>query len=456
MFVAQEIIQDDRDERRWQILRPEPRHLLGEYPLSFWSVRDLRLQRDLSMLGLNYARIPKDRLAWDIPVLHQCFSRLVKLISQNCNAFPEAIDWVSCTKHRSLSSVPEPFFVFSPVQGRGISPLKSDEPDREKKVERLCKSVANLLRDIHQNGAVLRALPLRGLRRNPANQVIQIASFYTLQSIADFQGFNPYEAGFHPSPRYAAPECFASSSTLTPATDVYALGCLLLEYLGVALPEHPIPPNELDALCLSLNLSPWWQRFFKLALHEVPEARFQGMSEVLAYVLSRGQPTPRQNTHARQAPTPHAPRTKRPDAPPAALLIWGEQLQPKDQRFDIHKLLRDLQARYSLGPLLYFALEQNNMDNPYFQLLRKLSFQIVPYRFRDSISSFLQDASRQWSPTPRHLIVGNLDQSGIQTLIKIAEQSRVHFEVFSTGGRPLAHQGKAVDARSYLQQKTSF
>ncbi len=423
MFARGEIIQDERGERRWQILRLELQRLGGDYPLVLWSVRDLRLQRDLSMLSLYHARIPQDRLQWDIPVLHQCFSRLVKAISVNCNAFPEAIDWFTCVKHQAPSPNPEPLFVFSPIQGLQISALKEDEADREQKLGRLCKHVANLLRDIHQSGSILRALPLVGLRRNLTNHSIQIAHFYTLQMVTESQGFNPYEAGFHPSPCYAAPECFAPSAVLTPATDVYALGRLLLEYLGVPVPAHCYSPDELDSVCASLQLPLWWHRFFKLALHEIPEGRFQGMAEVLAYVLSRGQPEQFVASNANRPPAspPHVPRTQRVDAPAAALLLWAHDLHTKGQRFDLHALLKGLQARYSLGPMLYFVQEQRDMQNPFFQLLRKLSFEIIPFRSPEAALQILQDSSARWRGVPRHLIVGRSDQAASQILVQIAQ-----------------------------------
>ena len=472
------LLEDERQERRWRITDKGFPFPGGDCPLRVWPVADLRLhERPLHLIALNYEGIPKTRLVWDIPLLRTAFSRLVRAMSPNLSFLPEPIDLIAFL-HNNLPAeiaLGEPALILEAPKGSRIFPPRSkDLAYRIRWMRQLCLNLAHSLRELHHRGTLLRALPLAGIRRNEANKTFSTLSFQYLLSMDDFRGYHPHEAAIHPPAQYAAPECFAPNGHLTPAADVYALARLLLEALGEELQPAPLSPDEIDAVCARQSLPPTWTRFFKLALAIEPTLRFDGMREVLTYINSDGAST-HPNAGRRLSTAPSAssspprlsgrlsttqpslsaqPRNYRDDAPPAALIVWTHQLSPKDLSFDYHAFLRDLQPRFSLAPLLAFALEQQDPDNLFFQFLRRIGFQLITLPSHALQAHVLDDCFARWRDTPRLFLLANAKEYAASHLLKQAQAHHIQAEFYYTDGSP-PPETTAHPAKKYQKPKTT-
>lgn len=446
-----EALHDAQGEARWEC-QNGPFHDPSESPfVQRWFVKDLRLSRRLKMLSLDYKGIPSERLPWDVPLLRTAFLQLVQALSPNHLCLPEPIDLLR-VKHPHLQeglAQGEPLLVYAEPSGHPLRVLKGlSQQKRVHHMRRLCLYTAYALKDLHRHGCLLRALPLESMRRNPTNGSMSIAAFSSLCQRHLFTGFQRYEVGLHPARTHAAPECFTDTNELSPAADVYALGRLLLEALGEALPPQPYTEDELDQIIRRQKLPPFWGRFLKLTQRDTPDERFDGMQDVIVYVNSEGQ----HRSSKRKGPNAQ-PQTKRTDAPSASLLIWNPGLTHHKQRFQFKAFLRHCQRLYSLDTLLFFTYEQRDMNNAFFQFIRSLSFEVVPLTKNTPYDRVLQDTKARWEQSSRLLILGHGRQHGVRVAVDLAEQSGQTLSLFLTGG-PQPQGVSCLETTSFLDKGT--
>jgi hypothetical protein len=272
------------------------------------------------------------------------------------------------------------------------------------------------------------------LRRNPANDTIAIFSFYSLCRQQDFTGYNQFESSLNPSHTYAAPECFAHKGSLSPAADVYALARMLIEFIGEKLPSRIYEYDELKELCMRNGLNQVWMRFFNLSLHPNPESRFDGMNEVIRYINSDGDPMPYNRSHSGQASQDrsfHNLRLERGDAPSAALLVWDELTLQRTERLDYRKFVSHCQARYSLKPMLFFTKEQKDLNNNFFQFLRRLGFEIITFRKEQSVRQIISDLKARWQNVSNLVCIGSFNYEGLEEFLSTASQFKISAEVYT-------------------------
>ncbi len=444
-FECDEVLQDEHREHRWRILGPAPgRGIVGTRT---WRVRDLRpdLVRDLFLVVLNYDGYDVGRRRWDVPVLRGEFENMARSLGGNLGFFPEAVDYFRFeNRHDTMPEglrVGEPALVYALPPGMPEQVLSTPKPgvrdqeeDRLFLLSRLFHHVARVLRELHRSGSVIRQIPLCSLLRNTVTYKQYISGFETLRPMRGFEGFNELAPGLHPDRRHAAPECFAEKGWLSPRTDVYAIGRLLLEALGVKLDASPLSPYDLDRTIGGLMLPDLWRRLLLLCLAPDPARRFDNCGEAIQFIASGGTAVPSAGTGAGRAPTstptaagtsaamPSArgcrerseegaqihpngafvvpdsnscgdrasappviapgagtwhptsrPRVsmERADRPPAALLVVANLWLPHGVGLDYRRLVAEFQGRYSLTPRLCFVEETADMaQNPFHTLLR--------------------------------------------------------------------------------------
>lgn len=450
LFRPGECIQDEQNERRWEIVSGPISHPAESHFLHRWMVRDQKLMRTVNMLCLNYASIPNERLLWDVPLLRAAFLQLIEALSPNHLCLPEPVDLVKCRHPHLPDSLAsgEPMLLYTEPSGHPLRPFQMlARPKRLQLLRRLCLYTAYALRDLHRYGCLLRALPLDCMRRNSSNGAMLISAFSSLCRSHEFTGFHRYEAGLHPALQYAAPECFVERGTLGPPADVYALGRLLIEALGEVLPPRLYTEDELESMAAKHKLPPFWTRFLKLTQHDNPSDRFDGMQDVIVYVNSEGK---NRTSLSRQSRTSQPiPRTQRPDAPSAALLIWNPGLVNHHQRFSFKSFLRRCQSLYSIETILFFAHEQKNMDNAFFRFLRSLSFDIVPLARHASHKDVLRDTRARWDACQHLVVVGHTRQFGVQSLLEMAQERDQKVSLYLTGG-PQPQGISCLDPSAFL------
>jgi hypothetical protein len=307
-------------------------------PVTRWRVEDCRHDPTVTFVKLrddhHDIKVPMVRTAvgvcinyhdkrvddWMIQDWRRQFVEACEAASGNFAGLPEPLDFYHIrTTDREVPDHLrdlEPFFVYTYGQAREVFRLHpdrvSDSEDLARQVKNFVYDLAYILRALHQNGLVLRQLPLTSLRWLPVMRKYFLGEFLSLSR----QGPSEY----HPNipflvlqPCFSAPECFDSAGRLTPATDVFALGKTLLMWLGRRFQyNEPVLSDVAAALAeIDIKFRPMLPepvvRFLKLALQRDPRQRPQHMGEVMALITGREPAPPPKPVPSRKS-NPRKPR----------------------------------------------------------------------------------------------------------------------------------------------------
>ena len=212
----------------------------------------------------------------------------------NFSGLPEPIDYF--TINNNDPGVPPdeakkmPFIIFhygdtTPVNGCPY--WVKDERQLFNHLKKLAYSVGFTMRALNNKGIAQRQVTLQNLRFLQTIKSYVIAEFFSLCRFDRNGGqYDPHRPHLVLNPLYSAPECF-STEELSPATDVYALAILLLQYMGARI-EKPIK-NENDVITLLADIEkqhkfavrPSVVRALKLALRTAPRQRPREFSDFI-------------------------------------------------------------------------------------------------------------------------------------------------------------------------------
>jgi len=224
------------------------------------------------------------------------FKEACECVSGNYAGLPEAVDYFDtvCTDPGLPADMRNawPFFVYhcpsttppfkvGPKQARNAEVLYG-------KSKKMAAAIAHTLKALHADGIVIRQLEMNNLRFCWVTRSYMIAEFFSLCRMG------PVDADPHRPPlcikrHLSAPECFTDGARLSPATDVFAIAALLLDFLGVPFRPGDPPVSEglvINKLAAAENrfgfaLKPEMSRAVKLALAANPADRPASMGQFL-------------------------------------------------------------------------------------------------------------------------------------------------------------------------------
>lgn len=455
------ILQDHRQECRWKV-----GHLIETRNCyRIWKVYDQSTAgvRECRLLGLHYAKVPQEVRSEGITQIRRSFFDALKGLSLNFSFLPTSIDLFTITNQVDRMEYElrekEPLLVFAPPPGFKPSTMGADASNLKiSRLKNLVNQCLSNLEQLHNKQWIIRELPLSQIRLNHIHFSPQLWGFTALYSL---RTPSPRLAQFHllHSPVFTAPECLSQSQTLSPATDIYALGKLILQL--VLTPQQvsqlfsASPQGILEGV-ETLQLPQSWLRFLSLCLQEQPQQRFQNATEALQFLSS-------------MAPKPHPPPQRQkvwtyretPQLPKALLVIWAEGLTSYREQINFHKLYQRFQYRYTLSPRLFFQKSKNvssepQSANPFFALLKdKFLMEVVEWTRGDQPMQLLNDYLEPLFPEVETLIlVAASDVFVIQKLFEMPYLTECHIHwAYKGSWRPQQDVAELIDIGEFLQHK---
>lgn len=282
------------NETFWKLKKWE-----GRDKLTCFELEDTRLQQPLRRTV--YGATP-DFYHMDDPLhmlsLKSQLEEAWQCASKNVAGLPECID--NFFFHNTDTNIPEdlrktmPFYIYhysdtAPVRLWRDSNIGAIQAY----LKRVSYSVAFTMRALHGHGIAVRQVLPDNLRFQHTAGTFVLAEFFSLCRFdANGSQYNPHKQHLVLQERYCAPECF-STAVLTPATDVFALGILLLRLLGAnistpienegQLNQHFVNIEKARKIKLSTDLI----RTLKLALKADPKKRTQTPNDFLMLLTGR-------------------------------------------------------------------------------------------------------------------------------------------------------------------------
>jgi serine/threonine protein kinase len=396
------LLNDSLGSPRWEVLGLQ--QTLHTYSLFRVKDRHPLLDRELYLMTLNYDHLPGKNLAMEVADLRHAFDSMIRILCGNFTFLPEPVDQIVFT--RTESRLPDEFqdkdpgLIFSLPAGFQLSRHTALQSDRTwHNISRMVKNVLATLNVLHRRQIVMQALPLHTIVMSHTTFQPYFIGMDSLILMTDFKGFNPNKAALRPDSQFCAPECYDANGYLSPATDIYALGKLVLQvilseqrYQKLFPSTEPFPfdfQNRVNAL----NLPPSWARMLCLCLHPAPKERFQDGWEVIQYLKNPDQERSRIShketlkparpaSAQRPAPGPKQPWSYRPNnrLPAAAMIICADYLTNHDEQLDFMKIYYEFMLKFNLTPRVFFQRrgKATNMDeNPFFLML-KSKFKLEP------------------------------------------------------------------------------
>jgi len=433
-FQPNEIIKDKRGENRWKVTGM----IQQKRFYTIFQVEDQtpNLERCLYMMTLNYNALPGKNHLFEISDLRHSFHQMAEILCMNYTFLSEPADLLRFTNTQDKMDdslrADEPALVFAQPQGFPLPrQTRIEKKNTWYKVQSTVRACLKTLSALHRNKVVIRALPLYSIILSHTTFKPYFFGFDTLIRMNAFKGYNPCKVCLEPEALYSAPECFDPRGYLSPATDIYALGKLVLQ---IILSEYKFKnffpaddpfPADIQNRINKLKLPLLWSRFLSLSLNPSPDLRFQNTFEVERFFWSKGEPPDRSKRQAKPArPKPFrkdkpAQRTywkytTNPQLPPAALVIWNTDLTQRQEQFDFKGFYRKFMYQYSIEPRLFFQFTNKPVDqnHPFFKML-KGTFGLK------IISETTQETSEQ-----TRLLFNNLVPESINNLIIVAHSDQ--------------------------------
>lgn len=390
------LLSDSMGTPRWELLGLQ--QALNTYSLFRVKDRHPVLDRELYLMILNYDHLPGKNLAMEVADLRHAFDSMIRILCGNFTFLPEPVDQIVFS--RTETRLPKEFqdndpgLIFSLPAGFQLSRQTDFKSNRTwRNINRMVKSALATLIVLHRCQIVMQALPLHTILMSHTTFQPYFIGMDSLVRMADFKGFNPNKAALRPDSQYCAPECYDANGYLSPATDIYALGKLVLQvilseqrYQKLFPPTDPFPYDFQNRIN-TLNLPPPWARLLCLCLHPSPKERFQDGWEVIQFLKNPEQvrsnkQTPKPAPASRPTSGPKQPWSYRPNnrLPSAAMVICADHLTNHSEQFDFQKIYHEFMLKFNLIPRLYFQrqFKATNVDeNPFFSML-KVKFKLEP------------------------------------------------------------------------------
>lgn len=472
-FKTDEVINCVEDEQRWII---KDKFFLSSRH-NVWKVRDQAEnmnERELLMMTLNYDGISERTRSACIRELRASFDSMVKVICNNYNFIPETIDLVKYCNSQDLMEPDlgstEPALIFS--QPYGISPDKYlSRVQSEKDFNNLRINIFEWLKNLeilHHNNVVVRQLKMGSVRSTRVEHKSFFTGIETFIRMDQFDGYNQNAFTLTPDRVFSAPECFNASGYLSPATDFYALGKLVLQillteqkYLDNFKNDH-FPKNEkIQSLVEGLGLPDPWPRFLSVCLQHDQERRFKNTKEIKDFLNNtsnkKSNPNKSANPVSEQDSKPWK-YSMNPSLPEAALIIWDDELTKKNEKFDFSKLYSMFLYRYTYSPRLYFqrVYGESRLDNPYYKILSdKFALNIIFIRDKSSAISILHgELDNHLSNIRNIIIVGHSDVAAVQSLFNHPDAPKWNIHWIKKGGwSPSNISPDIIDASLFIHAK---
>ncbi|MEI7589742.1 MAG: hypothetical protein WCJ49_00255 [Deltaproteobacteria bacterium] len=424
------LLSDSMGAPRWEVQGLN--QALKTYSLFKVKDRHPLLDRELYLMILNYDHLPGKNLAMEVADLRHAFDSMIQILCGNFTFLPEPVDRIVLS--RTGTRLPkelqdnDPGLVFSLPAGFPLfrqTNLKSAKTWFN--IQRMVKNVLATLNVLHRCQVVMQALPLHTIVMSHTTFQPYFIGMDSLIRMADFKGFNPNMAALRPASQFCAPECYDANGYLSPATDIYALGKMVLQvilseqqYQKVFPTDDPFP-FDIQNRINTLNLPPLWARMLCLCLHPLPKERFQDVLQVIQFFRNPDQ-APSRDSHkqaskpastSRPVPGPKQPWTYRPNGrlPSAALVICTDHLTNHDEQFDFQKFYYEFIYKFNLVPRLYLQHQYkatNVEQNPFFLMLKE-KFKLEPVLYTSD------NAAAQ-----TQLLFNNLNPENLSSLIVVS------------------------------------
>jgi len=249
------------------------------------------------------------------------FTEACRCMAGNYAGIPEPVDYftVRCPDPGLPQDTASqwPFIVYYYPPADPVYPLPTGrvrkEEDLFRAVYKLAGSVGHTMKALHQDGIVLRQICLENLRFLGVTRSYLIAECFSMAKTGD-SAYDPHRPYLALDEANTAPECFQPDGKVTSATDVYALGRLLLAYLKA--PGTPHSEGDVNQLLQKVEeryrvtLRQELVRTFKLALRPNPAERLATAGQFLA-MLNGADIKPRSHERQNQTTQPR-PRSNPP------------------------------------------------------------------------------------------------------------------------------------------------
>ena len=500
------LIKDKRGENRWKITK-----VISSYPQhTLWQVEDcdsVMNKRLLSMLTLNYQSLPDRDRAMAIGTLRESLLNVAKLLSANYTFLPEPVDILHYSNTDDVMSPQlgeqELALVFAQSNGDipqfngNIIRLKDSEKQQSlhSLKSRILIPIIKTLTRLHNEQTIIQAIPLESVINNTITHSPYLTGFTSLVNLNDFVGYNANKIILRPDPLYSAPECFDPKGQLSPATDVYALGKLILQlllkgkYTQHFTCNNPFP-SDIQNLINSLDLPDPWPRFLAMCLQHDPKQRFQNLTEVEIFWKSpaeqedireqreqdqqkrqqfekdKQQANARQRerdqqkrqqfekdkqqaqarTHnVNQKTTNKAPWHYRENSqlPNAALIIWDEKLSSRGENFQYSTLYRQFSYQYNFSPRLFFQKNYKNKktNNPFFSMLKDTyALNTIHFEEKDAVATLHRELDPYLKNLKHLIIVGHEEIAAVKSLMEHPDSKNwnIHW-IHNTQSNPLTN-----------------
>ncbi|MEZ4460417.1 MAG: serine/threonine-protein kinase [bacterium] len=290
------------EETDWQTCRGEP--LLG-WPVAgrfivtslvgrgsmarVFRARQMQLNRDVALklfdsAELQHELMPQGDLQTAIDMAKERFEReaqvLAKISHPNCVTL---YDYGVSSDGRFL------FIAMEFVQGLSLRQAVNRGLKFDAIVE-IAQQVLLALREAHALGIVHRDLKpeniILSVRFGTEEQVVKVVDFGIAKMLSGVQESRTMAGTLFGTPAYMSPEqCRGETDTVTAASDIYALGCVLYELITGKLPFAANTPQEMVRMHLSepppravarsgIEVSPAFQEFLLKCMQKEPEKRY--------------------------------------------------------------------------------------------------------------------------------------------------------------------------------------
>lgn len=302
--ILEEVEKGSTRPSRWHIV-----DVMNDHHLKFFRLQDASrdieppMERIAVGARINYFDKSQEIDDWTVIRWRAQFLQACKGASGNYSGLPEFLDFFKTKSYsRSVSeklSNDEPIVVYDGGGYDDVRELKpassnfrwgiQNEAHLFSRVFSLVCDVGYTMKALHADGWVLRQGRLCNLRFMRTSRKHLISEFFAIGRM-DEPDHDPHRSHLVLRPQFSAPECFEIGISLTPATDVYVLGKLVLSILGVDIDKPE--PNEEDVNRyfsgvqdrFRFKVRPELIRTVKLALLRDPQARIQDVGQFLGHL----------------------------------------------------------------------------------------------------------------------------------------------------------------------------